>query len=453
MAADDEYASAHAVLLSEDLLHQQLSRWLDSDAKAALRVVCKGTRSLVDGAVQVVASPSSGASAIDLASALLHWPAVRDLTLFHVTDATDLSPLSTASLAGLTSLTVRQEVTDTAWDMPAPSISVAATLRVIDISGCYYLRSIDFVRGCVQLRMAVEFASAHADLLSEDLLHQQLWRWLDADAKAAMRVVCKGMCSLVDGAVQVVSSPRSGASAGDLASALLRWPAVEGLTLLCVRGAIDMSPLSTATLAGLTSLTVREDPHTFARWDIPAPSSSVAATLGVVDISSCRRLRSIDFVRSCVQLRCLWMPWCCSVSDLSPLGTCSETLEELWMAFPPNITSLAPLAACTKLRKLDLRGCSSVLTNQVEGLQLACPQLAAPKSVEFEGLVHELLPNMPADSHWAAADALWHLAARGVENQAAITSAGAIPALGQLLNSDSPGVPAAAARALRNLGA
>jgi hypothetical protein len=103
-----EFASAHAVLLSEDLFCQQLWRWLDADAKAALRVVSKGMRSLVDGAVQVVASPSSGASANDLRSALLRWPAVRDLTLLNVIDTTDLSPLSTATIAGLTSLTVRE---------------------------------------------------------------------------------------------------------------------------------------------------------------------------------------------------------------------------------------------------------------------------------------------------------------------------------------------------------
>ncbi|KAG1679526.1 hypothetical protein FOA52_011127 [Chlamydomonas sp. UWO 241] len=121
-----------------------------------MRVVCKGTRSLVDGAVQVVASPSSGASADDLASALLRWPAVRDLTLLNVTGAADLAPLSTASLAGLTSLTVREEVPYLrAWNMATPSPSVAATLRVVDIGCCSQLRSINFVRNCVQLSVAL----------------------------------------------------------------------------------------------------------------------------------------------------------------------------------------------------------------------------------------------------------------------------------------------------------
>jgi hypothetical protein len=103
-----ESASAHAVLLSQDLWHQHLWRWLDADAKAALRVVSKGMRSQVDAAVEVVASPSTGAYENQLRSALLRWPAVRELTLLNVRDATALAPLSTASLAGLTSLTVRQ---------------------------------------------------------------------------------------------------------------------------------------------------------------------------------------------------------------------------------------------------------------------------------------------------------------------------------------------------------
>jgi hypothetical protein len=90
----------------QDLWHQHLWRWLDADAKAALRVVSKGMRSQVDSAVGVVASPSSSASANDRPPAL----ACRARTLLNVSDATALAPLSTASLAGLTSLTVREEV-------------------------------------------------------------------------------------------------------------------------------------------------------------------------------------------------------------------------------------------------------------------------------------------------------------------------------------------------------
>jgi hypothetical protein len=185
---------------------------------------------------------------------------------------------------------------------------------------------------------------------------------------------------------------------------------------------------------------------------MPVPSSCVATTLRVIDITGCESLRSIDFVRSCVQLRCLWMPLCCSVSDLSPLGSlCSETLEELWMAYSLGVVSLAyslgvvSLAACTRLRKLDLRGCSSADLNQVEGLKLTCTKLADPRSVELDGLAHELQTNMPPNMQRQAADELWCLADHGTQNLSAI-----IPALEQLLlESDSPSVRVAAEGALR----
>jgi hypothetical protein len=85
---------------------------------------------------------------------------------------------------------------------------------------------------------------------------------------------------------------------------------------------------------------------------MPVLSSTASATLQVLDVSGCQGLRSIDVVRSCVQLRCLWMPCRLTVSDLSPLAACSETLEELWMAENYDIHSLAPLKACTRRTRL-----------------------------------------------------------------------------------------------------
>jgi hypothetical protein len=143
-------------------------------------------------------------------------------------------------------------------------------------------------------------------------------------------------------------------------------------------------------------------------WDMPATlSSSVAAKLRVLDLSGCVDLRSIDIVRCCAQLRCLWMPGCLSVSDLLSLGVCSETLEELWMAGDDQVRSLDPLKACPRLRKLDLRGCLPALKAQVQDLQLSCPHLlAAPPSVEIEGLVHDLQPSIPPDMQEGAASAV-----------------------------------------------
>jgi hypothetical protein len=141
-------------------------------------------------------------------------------------------------------------------------------------------------------------------------------------------------------------------------------------------------------------------------WPMPVLSSTASASLQVLDVSGCRGLISIEVVHNCVQLRCLWMP-CVTVSDLSPLAACSETLEELWMADNDQIDSLDPLKACTRLRKLDIRNCGSYLKGQVDGLRLACPQLVHPSSVEIEieGLVHELQPNLPPGMQTRAARA------------------------------------------------
>ncbi|KAG1676765.1 hypothetical protein FOA52_005054 [Chlamydomonas sp. UWO 241] len=307
---------------------------------------------------------------------------------------------------------------------------------------------------------AAATALAHDVLLSEDLLSQQLWRWLDHDSKAALRGVSKGMRRLVDGAVMVVASPGSGASASDLTSALLRWPHVVDLTLLNVGIINNLAPLSTTTLAGLTSLTVRQampkpgvQPR--AARDMLPLSSSVGRTLQVLDISGFSGLRSIDAVRSCAQLRCLRMPGCVSVPDLVPLAACSQTLEELWFGGNVRVRSLAPLAACTKLRKLGLRICHDDLYRQVENLQRTCPQLADPASVEIQGLVHDLHPSLlPVMQVRAARDLA--LRVRDEEGrpeaQDAIATAGAIPALAQLLGRKSPeDVQEAAARALANL--
>jgi HEAT repeat protein len=189
------------------------------------------------------------------------------------------------------------------------------------------------------------------------------------------------------------------------------------------------------------------------RLDTLTLSSAVAAKLRVLDISGCDELRSIDVVRSCVQLRCLWMPCCGNVSDLSPLAACSETLEELWMADNGrSVKSLAPLKACTRLRKLDLSDCHDELRDQVADLRLACTQLADLASVEVEGLVHDLQPNMSPDMLTNAADVLRDMSnAGGHEAKAAIAAAGAIPALVHLLASDSPEVRAYVAQALGSL--
>jgi hypothetical protein len=122
---------------------------------------------------------------------------------------------------------------------------------------------------------ATTFQSAHAVLLSPDLCSQQLWRWLDRDSKRALRGVSTALRGLVDGAIEVVASPIEGFSAPELTTALRLWHGVTHLTLLGV-SSDNLQPLATATLAGLTSLTVRqvggcmEHAWTFACFEVHA---------------------------------------------------------------------------------------------------------------------------------------------------------------------------------------
>ncbi|KAG1671133.1 hypothetical protein FOA52_005385 [Chlamydomonas sp. UWO 241] len=152
-----------------------------------------------------------------------------------------------------------------------------------------------------------EAASAHMVIFSEDLFSEAVWPKLDRASKAALRGVCVAMRKLVDGSIKVVSSPASGASAGELARALVRWPRVKDLTLLGVRGGSSLQALSTATLPGLESLTVREAPRvayeSVPAWRMSELSSRVAAALRCIDVSGCSGLTSINAVRSCGQLR------------------------------------------------------------------------------------------------------------------------------------------------------
>ncbi|KAG1674415.1 hypothetical protein FOA52_012942 [Chlamydomonas sp. UWO 241] len=120
----------------------------------------------------------------------------------------------------------------------------------------------------------------------------------------------------MDGSIKVVASPRDGFSAADLTVALRTWPRIVDLTLLgVINPTVNLGPLITSTVARLTRLTVREahGPGVPAEWPMPVLSSTVAATLQVIDFSCCLGLTSIDAVRSCVQLRVLWMPYVMSL--------------------------------------------------------------------------------------------------------------------------------------------
>ncbi|KAG1666701.1 hypothetical protein FOA52_013613 [Chlamydomonas sp. UWO 241] len=101
-------------------------------------------------------------------------------------------------------------------------------------------------------------ASAHAVLFSEDLL-AEMWPWLDAPSKAALRGVCSAMRRQMNGSIKVVASPGSGFTAAELTSALRCWPGITELMLSHVLNAAStLAPLATASLTRLKSLTLRQ---------------------------------------------------------------------------------------------------------------------------------------------------------------------------------------------------
>ncbi|KAG1662175.1 hypothetical protein FOA52_006395 [Chlamydomonas sp. UWO 241] len=296
----------------------------------------------------------------------------------------------------------------------------------------------------------MQYEAVYHAVLFSPYLAPKLLSSLDRARKVALRCVNKAMRSQVDASIKVVASPASGCSPDVLIAALVRWSGMRDLTLLAVRGADDLAPLATASLPGLTSLTVRERPapqdpgaDVTPALDMPAFSSSVAATLQVIDVGDCTQLSSINFIRRCVQLRSLWMPGCIGVSDLSPLAACSEMLEELWMSGADSVVSLAALKFCIRLRKLDLRDCNFDFSDQAT--------ITAAGAIP--GLAQLLGPDSPADVQAQAALALGCLAADHAQNQATITAAGAIPALTRLRGAEFLFVRAAATEALRNLPA
>ncbi|KAG1667191.1 hypothetical protein FOA52_004186 [Chlamydomonas sp. UWO 241] len=350
-------------------------------------------------------------------------------------------------------------------------------------------------------------------------LWPELHLWLDRGSKRALRGVSRAMCARVEGSIGAVTSPEAGISVGDLLHALAtmaRMPRLRDLTLLNVDNpASTLTPLGSfmVSLAGVTSLTIRESKTVtglpprgttpsglhgtnvgstgtwnqlheggawyrsmtpadvlrmemaagaarrmeIAAWGLPTLSSGLAATLQVVDVSDCAKLTSIYAVRSCVQLRCLRMVGV-GVSDLSPLGACSQ-LEELSLGSNILVTSLAPLKACPRLRvlDLDLYSFQSVLRGQALDLQLTCTQLALPPSIiaslDMTTLVQQL-GSCSEGAQFAAANRLCILATLRAENKAAILAAGGYPVLMQLLSGlkSSSRVQEAAALALRALG-
>ncbi|KAG1656410.1 hypothetical protein FOA52_009388 [Chlamydomonas sp. UWO 241] len=422
-------ASTHAVLFSEDLFLQPLWPSLDRDSKRALRVVCTTMRSLVDDAV------------------------VRDLTLLGVVSASMLKPLATAALYGLTSLTLREgfgNVHDAwRWErLPKLSVALGATLRVLDISNCFNLSSITAaVQSCTQLR-SLRMPSCYgvSGLSSLRACSQTLEELWIADNQQILSLAPLKACT----SLRKLDLHGCGGKLYDQ---------VEGLRETCTQLA-DPSSVKLEGLAQRLQPNLKHDPESLIAGilricdpeelledsdeeeDDQELATAVAVAAAGVFPAMVELLGSSD-APAFVQARASW------------------ALSRLAAVHPQNMPAIAAAGAMPALLQLlERRPSRAAFTLR----DLAAVDTEIRSVIAAAGAISSLLKLLgpdcsdyvqeaaaAADGLGAAAGALWFLS-DSAENQAAITAAGAIPALVELLGADLwDDVQEKAARALCNL--
>ncbi|KAG1669385.1 hypothetical protein FOA52_004036 [Chlamydomonas sp. UWO 241] len=273
---------------------------------------------------------------------------------------------------------------------------------------------------------ADETARAHEVLFSPgSLWPHHIWPFLDAPTKASLRLVSKTMRSQVDGLIQAVASPGSGSfSAADLTAALLQWPSIRQPTLLNMGSVVDLQPLATTGLTGLTSLEMRMN-------------QTAITTAGAIPLL--------------VQL----------LGQHSPITVqaAAKTLAELALSHAQNQATVAAAGAILPLvRLLGQHSSASVQVAAAGTLRVLTYTHAGNQSdITAAGAIAPLIQllgqHSPADVQLTAANALAALALSHAENQAAIAAAGAIPAMVQLHGQhSSEDVQRAASYTLNILG-
>ncbi|KAG1679535.1 hypothetical protein FOA52_011137 [Chlamydomonas sp. UWO 241] len=191
-------------------------------------------------------------------------------------------------------------------------------------------------------------------------------------------------------------------------------------------GATDLSPLSTASLAGLTSLTVRQRVPRLGTWDMPAPSSSVAATL--------RPDSSVGVQQAAARA----------------LGALITELPLARTFVRTTIAAAGAIPALAKLLESASPGVQQAATSALLNLAFKHPsnQTAIGAAGAIPLLVKLLGPDTSSYVKDAAVGALRNLCIRHADNRDAFIAAGAMPALEQLLETGSPALQESAEIAL-----
>ncbi|KAG1664740.1 hypothetical protein FOA52_004748 [Chlamydomonas sp. UWO 241] len=128
----------------------------NSSAAAALRLVSRGMRDLVDSVVPRLSVPVHKGTGISLESGLLRFAAVlRVLTLYmeHLGDLSEIRDLASVELPCLEKLHFQGPISDSmAWKMPVIHPATAARLREVRLS-FGDLRDIEAIGCCQALRL------------------------------------------------------------------------------------------------------------------------------------------------------------------------------------------------------------------------------------------------------------------------------------------------------------
>ncbi|KAG1665610.1 hypothetical protein FOA52_003257 [Chlamydomonas sp. UWO 241] len=204
-------------------------------------------------------------------------------------------------------------------------------------------------------------------VLTTALIFSELWRQVaDRDDRRSLRAVSRCVRDLANGATESLEMREPGAS--ELIAALARCPNITRLDVDMDRDCVPV--LGGAKLPKLRSLSLTYEENDRKPWRVSAPSPSVAAglqELHLINPQGNPRTLRFEAVCSFCRLESLSVLRC-SLSDLKPLGACTQlrrlSLEHCNVAF----AVLAQLQDCAaQLQYLSIN--SSAQKLQLKWLQ------------------------------------------------------------------------------------
>ncbi|KAG1664743.1 hypothetical protein FOA52_004751 [Chlamydomonas sp. UWO 241] len=347
--AQEEAVSAEAiqaVLLTSDLfgvLLQQLGALrnsprpvpfrrdlgFDRSASAALRLVSRGMRELIDSVVPQLAVPVHKGTGISLESGLPRFAAsLLDLTGYmeHLGDPSEVRDLASVELPCLDKLKlVGSTLISLAWKMPVlhpgtaarlrevrlsfgdlrdiEAIGCCQALRLLSLPRCNELRDLGCLRSCRQMQRLHLYECYELVNLGDLRKCSNLTAFSISECPQISSLAALSGCSQL--------TYLSMSDLNDVADLTpLQALPLRSLSLYGLDSTPDISPLS--ALSQLSEL--RLESH-WALSCVGAPTQ-----LLVIDIDDCKALADLNPLRACRLLEDVSMRRCTGVSSLAPLG-------------------------------------------------------------------------------------------------------------------------------------